>query len=195
MDTLFNSCYYDIFYPQIIPYYYDTAYINEPYEFLVEVDTFNVDSMKFVVEYIAEDFSFDENNGIISGLPAELGSFPCIITVVNYDMYGIATDVIDNVITVVNPTYFREQVSHFSISAIPNPFSTSTSIEYTLNSPQTVTITFYDSYGRTVDRITQHQQQGLQKVVWMPAGLNEGIYYFRIEAGNQQTSRKVILMW
>jgi len=76
----------------------------------------------------------------------------------------------------------------------PNPFTTSTTIEYTLNSPQIVIITFYDNFGREVDRITQHQQQGNQKVIWTPEGLNEGIYYFRVEAGSKVVEGKVVLV-
>lgn len=76
----------------------------------------------------------------------------------------------------------------------PNPFTTSTIIEYELMNPQTITITFFDSYARTVDIITEHQQQGLQNVVWKPEGLNEGIYYFRLEAGEYKKVGKVILL-
>jgi len=84
--------------------------------------------------------------------------------------------------------------SFTKINLTPNPFTTSTTIEYTLNSPQTVIISFYDSYGRAVDIITQHQQQGLQKVIWTPEELNEGIYYFRVETGGQVTTGKVVYM-
>jgi len=76
----------------------------------------------------------------------------------------------------------------------PNPFTTSTTIEYTLNSPQTVTITFYNSFGGVVDIIKEHQQQGVQKVIWTPGDLDEGIYYIRMEAGCRIARGKVVLV-
>jgi hypothetical protein len=48
----------------------------------------------------------------------------------------------------------------------PNPFKTSTTIEYALNSPQTITITFYNQFGKEVDKIKQNQSAGKQQVVW-----------------------------
>jgi len=79
------------------------------------------------------------------------------------------------------------------VRIFPNPFTISTTIEYSLNTPQRVKITFSDSFGRVVDKIIQNQPQGLQKIVWTPEGLNEGIYYYRLEAGDQKKSGKIIL--
>jgi hypothetical protein len=41
MDTLFNECYIDTFYPQILQWSFDTAYVNTYYEFQLQVDTGN----------------------------------------------------------------------------------------------------------------------------------------------------------
>lgn len=76
----------------------------------------------------------------------------------------------------------------------PNPFSTSTTIEYELTQPQTVIITFYNQCGKQVDVIEAKQQKGLNEIVWTPENLAEGIYYFRLEAGERVTSGKVVLV-
>ncbi len=48
-----------------------------------------------------------------------------------------------------------------SLSIHPNPFSTSTTIEYVLSQPETVTVTFYNQFGKQVDVIEERQQSGL----------------------------------
>jgi len=83
--------------------------------------------------------------------------------------------------------------------ANPNPFSTTTTIEYELICPETVTITFYNQFGKQVDEIEESQQKGLNKVAWIPGNLPDGIYYFsiatsRIEAGEQVANGKVVLV-
>jgi len=93
-------------------------------------------------------------------------------------------------------TFINEANNHslFNIYLSPNPFSTSTTLEYNLNTPQTVTINFYNQFGKLVDRIEQKQPAGKQQVVWTP-DLPGGIYYFRLEAaGRQISSGKVVLV-
>lgn len=80
------------------------------------------------------------------------------------------------------------------VNKYPNPFSTSITIEYSLNQPQTVTITFYNQFGKQVDILRQDQSQGLQEVVWTPENLVNGVYYFRLQAGEQMASGKMVLM-
>ncbi len=80
------------------------------------------------------------------------------------------------------------------INIYPNPFIFSTTIEYTLNSPLMVRITFYNQFGKQVDVIEGKQQEGLNKVIWNPENLACGIYYFRLQAGKKSTSGKLINM-
>jgi hypothetical protein len=55
-----------------------------------------------------------------------------------------------------------------------------------------VTITFYNQFGKIVDRIEQRQCAGKQQVVWAPKDLPAGIYYFRLEAGERQAGGKLL---
>jgi polyhydroxybutyrate depolymerase len=91
------------------------------------------------------------------------------------------------------PVTVNEQGFESLISINPNPFTTSTTIEYELTKPQTITITFFNQFGKMVDRIEQKQPAGKQQVVWSPV-LPGGVYYFRMEAGEQQASGKVVLV-
>ena len=76
----------------------------------------------------------------------------------------------------------------------PNPFTTSTTIEYILQHPETVKIIYYNQFGKQVDIIEQKQPKGLNKIVWTPKNLADGIYYFRLEAGEKVASGKAVLM-
>lgn len=87
-----------------------------------------------------------------------------------------------------------QQKSAKEIYSYPNPFTTSTTLEYTFHQPQTLTITFYNQFGKQVDIIEERRQSGLNRIVWTPENLPNGIYYFRLEAGNHSASGKLVLM-
>jgi hypothetical protein len=76
----------------------------------------------------------------------------------------------------------------------PNPFSTSTTIEYELKSPGCIEITFYNHLGEVVDKIEQYQTQGLNKIVWNAEGFPAGIYNFRLQEGDQVASGKLVIV-
>jgi hypothetical protein len=88
----------------------------------------------------------------------------------------------------------RENIVFGHILIHPNPFSSSTIIEYELNYPAKVTITFYNQFGEQVDVIEQSHSAGKQHVVWNPEDLSPGICYLRLQAGNQTAQGKVVLM-
>lgn len=81
-----------------------------------------------------------------------------------------------------------------NLHIIPNPFSTTTTIEYELTQAETVTITFFNQLGKHVDTIEQKQLAGEQEMAWSPENLDGGIYYFKLQAGEQVASGKVVLM-
>lgn len=84
--------------------------------------------------------------------------------------------------------------SQLQVNQCPNPFSASINIEYELRNPETVTINFYNQFGKQVGQIEENQQKGLNRIVWTPENLADGIYYFRIQAGDQMASGKLVLV-
>ena len=77
----------------------------------------------------------------------------------------------------------------------PNPFSTSTSIEYELSQSGTVRMTIYNQLGRQVDSIEQSQSQGLNKIIWFAENnLSNGIYFYKLQVGEQVATGKMVLM-
>ena len=80
------------------------------------------------------------------------------------------------------------------VSIHPNPFSTSTNIEYQLDRPYEVTLAIYNHLGEQVELIRQKQRSGKQKVSWNAEGLPAGVYYFSLKAGEQVATGKMILL-
>jgi len=99
---------------------------------------------------------------------------------------------IDNITGIMQYSSVDKLFESFKI--FPNPFTTSTTIEYELQHSETVRLTFYNQFGKQVDVIEERQSQGMNKVVWIPENLADGIYYFRLEAGEQTASGKVVLV-
>ncbi len=80
------------------------------------------------------------------------------------------------------------------VSLYPNPFTATTTLSYALEKPCNVTIFIYNSQGQQVVVIHQNQAMGEQRVPWKASGLPSGIYYYRIQAGEQVGSGKMVLL-
>jgi len=74
----------------------------------------------------------------------------------------------------------------------PNPFSTSTTIEYELNQPEKVSLRIYNHLGQLIYQTEENQPQGKQQLIWNTEGYADGIYYYRLQAGEQIASGKMV---
>lgn len=94
--------------------------------------------------------------------------------------------------TIENPTsYFSNNTF---INVYPNPLSLATTFEYTLEQTSSIQITIYNHIGEQVDLIQQNQSSGKQQITWNAEGLPSGIYYYRMQAGDQVASGKMVLV-
>lgn len=75
----------------------------------------------------------------------------------------------------VNINTPTESTSHQLIT-FPNPFTTSTTIEYELTSPSSVQLIIYDYLGKQVDRMELQQSNGKQQITWNAKGRPAGVY-------------------
>jgi glucuronoarabinoxylan endo-1,4-beta-xylanase len=81
----------------------------------------------------------------------------------------------------------------------PNPFSTSTSISYTLKGQSEIQVRIYDILGRVVRDIpVGGQPVGMHNLLW--DGCNDfgqrvatGIYFYSLQAGGESQARKMVL--
>lgn len=89
----------------------------------------------------------------------------------------------------------------FSLSQnYPNPFNPSTVIEFTLNSPEKVTINIYDINGQLIRKLFDEDLSiGTHSTKWDGTNrfgekVSSGTYFYKIEAGNLFDTKKMILL-
>ena len=80
-------------------------------------------------------------------------------------------------------------------AAYPNPFSSSTTIEYAIPEPIDVSVVAYDLLGRQVRVLAEGPQEaGRYEVRLDAAELASGVYVIVMRAGSFQQTRRVVLV-
>ena len=107
IDSVYNSCYIDDFYPNILQDNFDTGYLGNMYEYQLNLtDTTGIGSFEWIYGYGPPFLQFD--NGRLYGLPNSAGSFPCFIMIKNNEI-DLITDYIESNVVILNPTIIREE--------------------------------------------------------------------------------------
>jgi hypothetical protein len=89
----------------------------------------------------------------------------------------------------------RELSTEIQGEVYPNPILTSAVLEYELKEPAIVTLTVSNHLGQQIETlVNSHQQQGKHQAVWNAEGLPPGIYFYRLQAGEQSASGKMIIV-
>ena len=101
---------------------------------------------------------------------------------------------IDSLFNELNPTSGFYEPSGLSLinNISPNPFTTSTTIEYELKQPEKVSLTIYNHLGQLVYKAQENQTQGKQQLQWKAESYADGIYYFRLQAGDAVANGKMV---
>ena len=77
----------------------------------------------------------------------------------------------------------------------PNPFNPSTVISYRLKNASPVKLQIYNSLGQQVATLVNSTQAaGIHKVTFNAAGLNSGLYFYKLQAGSFSQIRKMMLI-
>jgi len=85
--------------------------------------------------------------------------------------------------------------SAFSLSVSPNPFNSTTQIEFTLPTTQRVSLRLYDVLGREVAVLVDEiQTAGAHRLMFDASRLPSGVYLCRLEAGEMMQTRKIVLL-
>lgn len=78
---------------------------------------------------------------------------------------------------------------------VPNPFNPITTIAYDLPKASDVTLTIYSITGQQITTlVSTHQTAGYYRVAWNGAGFANGIYVYRLQAGQFEESRRMLLL-
>lgn len=91
--------------------------------------------------------------------------------------------------TLTNAEYYFND----KLKIIPNPFTSTTFLCYTLVRPSNVSIRIFNSLGHLIEKIELVQSSGEHRVQWNADGLPPGIYYYRIQAGKRGGDGKIVL--
>jgi len=86
----------------------------------------------------------------------------------------------------------ENSIAYFNLNNLPNPFSTSTTIEYELQQPEKVTLTIYDHMGKQVYQTQENQPHGKQQLIWNAESYADGIYYYRLQIGDEVANGKIV---
>jgi Protein of unknown function (DUF3494). len=77
----------------------------------------------------------------------------------------------------------------------PNPFNPSTRIQYSLEKAGMVSLKVYNVLGLEVATLVNGRQEaGSYTVPFNATGLSSGVYFYRLEAGSLNSTKKLILM-
>ncbi|VAX19759.1 hypothetical protein MNBD_IGNAVI01-2080 [hydrothermal vent metagenome] len=77
----------------------------------------------------------------------------------------------------------------------PNPFNPSTKIQYSIPTNEFVSLRVYDIIGREVATlVNQQQNSGVYDVEFNASNLTSGVYFYKIEAGNFVSVKKMMLL-
>lgn len=77
----------------------------------------------------------------------------------------------------------------------PNPFNPVTQIQYEIPESQNVSLRVYDTLGRQVETLVdEHQPSGQHEVSFDGSRLSSGTYLFRLQAGDVEVTRQMLLI-
>ncbi len=102
-------------------------------------------------------------------------------------------------LTVADPVGLNEVVKPATGTMLkqnaPNPFNSSTRIEYTLPEDAKVLLTIYDRSGKIIDKLIDGPQNaGDHSVYWNAGKNNNGVYIYRLSVNGRSESGRMILM-
>jgi hypothetical protein len=82
-----------------------------------------------------------------------------------------------------------------NFSNFPNPFTNSTTIEFTLHEKSYINLKVYNEQGRLVSTLANgFADAGNQKYTFEPGLLSSGVYYCTLSTGTQSETRKLMLL-
>ena len=130
------------------------------------------------------------------------------IKIESYNTYLTEKTMVDSVYMIgmklneeyIGSTYFQisstKPATDFKLEQnYPNPFNPTTKIEYSIPKNSLVTLKVYDMLGREVATLVNEEKSiGNYNVEFNGNGLSSGIYFYKFQAGDYTTVKKMILV-
>lgn len=81
-----------------------------------------------------------------------------------------------------------------TLSSVPNPFTNSTTIQFTLPEAGQATLNIFDTNGETVFTVTQAFEAGQNQINWNAESSGYGLYYYRLQTDKAVVTKSMIMM-
>jgi hypothetical protein len=77
----------------------------------------------------------------------------------------------------------------------PNPFNSTTIIEFSLDRPQSVNLAVYDMLGREIKTLLNEKKPaGKHRILFDASSLPSGVYFYRLQTGNEVETKRMVLL-
>ncbi|UCE66248.1 MAG: T9SS type A sorting domain-containing protein [Candidatus Zixiibacteriota bacterium] len=101
----------------------------------------------------------------------------------------------DSLITAIFDEYIPTPDRIMLMQNYPNPFNASTTIRFIMPQSQHVKLTIYDLLGRQVQTLPyEYKQAGVHTVTFDASHLASGVYFYRLQAGDNVETRRMVLL-
>jgi hypothetical protein len=99
-------------------------------------------------------------------------------------------------ITTIDEQPTSDIVTEYNLQqCYPNPFNSSTTLQYSLKERSPLELVLYDILGsQVVVLVNEEQDAGNYKINFNAGRLASGIYFYRIKAGSFVETKKMVLM-
>jgi hypothetical protein len=84
---------------------------------------------------------------------------------------------------------------YLAVSNYPNPFNGQTIIKYNLPNQCDIALEIYDILGQKIESFEKpNQPAGLGQITWGASGEPSGVYFYRLSAGSEQKTGRMVLL-
>jgi PKD repeat protein len=136
------------------------------------------------------------NGRVVTHTYPAVGVYAAVVTASN----AVSTLTDTTNVTVTPTTTVEEFESELPTSFMlsqnyPNPFNPSTTIRYAISQAGFVTLKVYNLLGKEIETVvSERQPAGKYEIRWNPVGLPSGIYFYQLQAGQFESTKKLILL-
>lgn len=159
----------------------------------------NGDSVVFTVNGTGYLYQWKKNNINISGATNKTytaktaGVYKCKVTnSCGSKTTGTRTVTIPCRLT--NEVFTDHLENPYELKVSPNPFSNSTTISFSIEQPEKVSLKIFDLNGRLIELLADNFfEEGEHSAVWNVEKVNEGIYFMQLQAADYSKTEKLIV--
>ena len=108
--------------------------------------------------------------------------------------YGLAL-VLDTLVSPLSDKKKKYPLWYSLSQNYPNPFNPTTQISFSLPKPGHVLITIHTTIGEKIETLLdKNMMAGTHKLTFDASHLSSGIYYYRIQAGEFESAKKMVFL-